>query len=504
MGIPFETWDHIIGFLEGEPYPLLACCLTCRAFLEHAYTRLRSLSTPRIFLHDYTDIDNFAEDIRTIPGRAQTIRELYLRGRPPLAFSIVPHRLAINLVNLWHIDISHIFEVPSVHFSTWFLFGSAFPRVALLNLNDVQFPAYADFLRFIASFRALKDLGLRRTSFAQAGVPLRFPQFLRTIHVRLSNIEFPSFEGFLRFVASFPALKELYLETILFTHSGVSLISPQKPSATVIFLFSVKFLSFRDFLRFVASFHTIDTLELNLVSFTHRGDPLRSPQFPNVTKATLRRIEFLSFEDILHFLASFHVLRKLTFRAASFLHPGIPLEFPRFVNVTEISFYDTRFPSFETFQCLISHFRTLAKLHLVSISYARLDAPPTILQFPSVVDLYLDDIQFPSFEASIRFLASFNTLQSLTIRSILFAHPGAHLNPLELHCTLNPLERLTLCPRDEDEGRFLEPLSLWFFTRRCVIRRINISQTVGWHPSSWLLLQSIDTCLQELSLSTLR
>ncbi len=136
MGFPFELWDHVVGFLKGEP--LLACCLTCRRFNEHAGRRLKGLLSPTISLHDYTDINNLVEDIHTIPGRAQSIQILKLEGRPPLAFSLVSLRLAIQLVNLSILDILRFAAKPVIHSSTWSLYGHAFPGVKILGSRQAS------------------------------------------------------------------------------------------------------------------------------------------------------------------------------------------------------------------------------------------------------------------------------------------------------------------------------------------------------------------------------
>ncbi len=192
MGIPCELWNHIINFLELEPYPLLACCLTCRSFWGHTHYKLIKLSSLSLFLDKYTDINRLVDEVRTIPGRAQTIREFSLSGKPALAFSIVSHRLASQLVNLSTFHLSYISEVPDVPSSTWFLYGRAFSSVASLHLHAVQFPSFMDFVRLVTSFHALQSLRLDSISCVHPGTPpntLRSPRKLKPLeHFELQNM----------------------------------------------------------------------------------------------------------------------------------------------------------------------------------------------------------------------------------------------------------------------------------------------------------------------------
>lgn len=177
MGLPFELWGLIISFLALEPYPLLACCLTCHSFYNHANDRLRELYCPALSLDDYTDLDHLVHQIRTIPGRALATGALRLTGRPALAFSTLPHRLASQCVHLHHLQLVDISEVPNVPSSTWILYGHAFSSVVSLFLTRVQFPSFMDFVRFITSFHALEDLKLEYVSCTRIGAP---PSTLRS------------------------------------------------------------------------------------------------------------------------------------------------------------------------------------------------------------------------------------------------------------------------------------------------------------------------------------
>ncbi len=173
MGLPFELWDHIIAFLELEPYPLLACCLACRAFSEHAGSRLEKLYSPQLSLDNYIDIDRLVDEIRTIPGRARAIREFTLTGEPALTFSLIPHRLASQLVNLRILQLIHISALPNVPLSTWSLYGRALPNVTSLSLAGIQFPSFMDFIHFVASFPALNRLYLVAIVYTRTATPPR-------------------------------------------------------------------------------------------------------------------------------------------------------------------------------------------------------------------------------------------------------------------------------------------------------------------------------------------
>lgn len=171
MGLPFELWDRVVGFLDSNPYALLSCCLTCKRFRRHAENRLDSLSRPTIDLGNLSAMNHFVEEIRTIPGRARPVVELTVEDGPPLAFSLVPIRLATQLVNLRTLCLNYIVEAPNVPSSTWILYGRAFPGVAHLQIWNMQFPSFMDFIRFVTSFRAVKRLELSRVSCAHPGVP---------------------------------------------------------------------------------------------------------------------------------------------------------------------------------------------------------------------------------------------------------------------------------------------------------------------------------------------
>lgn len=175
MGLPFELWDHIISFLEPEPYPLLACCLTCRSFNKHARLRLQQHSYPRLHVDDYTAIDRFVDEIHTIPGRAQAIRWIFLTGHnsPSVALPLVPYRLASQLKNIDTIQFEDLFKVPNVPSSLWSLYGHAFPSVTSLHLIHVRFPSFVDFIRLITSFHSLRTSRLDSVSCARVGISPR-------------------------------------------------------------------------------------------------------------------------------------------------------------------------------------------------------------------------------------------------------------------------------------------------------------------------------------------
>ena len=171
MGLPFELWDHVISFLEQDPLSLLACCQTCRRFDSHAKRRLRRLFKPcSIVLDNHASIDLLVEEIRNIPGRARCISSLLLETKDgncdPVAFCVVPHRLATQLFNLRTLGLSQLHAAPGTHSSTWPLYGRAFPTISHLNLHEVQFASFIDFARFITSFSSLQSVRLEPVSCA--------------------------------------------------------------------------------------------------------------------------------------------------------------------------------------------------------------------------------------------------------------------------------------------------------------------------------------------------
>lgn len=168
MGLPFELWEHIIDYLRLEPYALLACYSTCWAFRGPAGKWLWILSRPTILLDDHTSLDRFVEEVRTTPGRAQSVKQLSLT-RAPITFALIPYRLATQLINLRDLRLWYILEAPNVPSSTWSLYGRAFPGVVILTLDEVRLPSFKDFVRFIASFRTLRELYLSSVSCAHPG-----------------------------------------------------------------------------------------------------------------------------------------------------------------------------------------------------------------------------------------------------------------------------------------------------------------------------------------------
>lgn len=295
-----------------------------RCLHGHARYRLNKLVEIEISLHDYVDINDLAEGICAAPRTARAIHRLFLaRGRPlPLAFSSIPHRLARQLVNLESLYIRDIPEASNVHFSTWLLYGSAFPSVEYLKLREFQFPSFMDFLRLIGSFRALKTLELRNVSFARQRDSTRFPQFPSVTEVTLWDIEFPSFDTFLRFVASFGDLETLLLYSL--APPGIPLRFPQLPSVAELTLKDVPFSSLEDFVRFITSFRAIDNLHLYHIPDAYSGLLPIIPRIPSVVALDLSNIHFPSFEVFIRLIVSFNALEKLTLEAVSCAHPEVP------------------------------------------------------------------------------------------------------------------------------------------------------------------------------------
>lgn len=234
MGLPFELWDHIVGFLESYPYTLLSCCLACKSFLKHAEERLRTLSYPTIHLNNLAAFNLFVEEIRTIPGRARPIQQLALDSNDafPLAFSLVPLRLAAKLVNLRTLKIQFIDQAPNVPSSTWSIYGRAFPNVVYLNLLAVNFPSFLDFVRFATSFRALERLDLWNMSCAHLRVlpsALWSPRklySLEQLHLRVLLDYRDPFLG--QFVQWFPSRRSVV------QHLGIDQVILSHPSALLL------------------------------------------------------------------------------------------------------------------------------------------------------------------------------------------------------------------------------------------------------------------------------
>lgn len=232
MGLPFELWDHVVGFLESDPYALLSCCLTCRCFYKHAEDRLERLLCPTMSLNNLTAFNQFVEEVRTIPGRARSIVNLRLEDSPPLAFSFVPLRLASQLVNLRTLTLRSIHRAPDVPSSTWSLYGRALPRVVHLYLYFFRFPSFMDFVRFITSFRSLEILDLLFLSCAHQGV---LPSILWSPHklnalerLDLSSSDEDGGHFFRQFVHWFSSkggvVKHLSLSSTVLSHPSGSLL----------------------------------------------------------------------------------------------------------------------------------------------------------------------------------------------------------------------------------------------------------------------------------------
>lgn len=251
----------------------------------------------------------------------------------------MPHRLARQLVNLEKLEINDIPDAPNVHFSTWLLYGSAFHSVKDLKIEDVQFPSFKDFLRFVKSFRALWPLHLSNISFASPGVSLKFPQSLSTTKLYLMRVQFPSFDIFLRFVVSFRDLDLLILSDISFAHPGVPVQFPQLPRVGTLQLFRDNFPSFENFICFITSFRALDDLYLSRTSHAfYLGRSPNTPRIPNMVALTLDQIQFPSFEVFIHLITSFSALRELELRSISCAQAEAPptiLQFPCTLNQLE-------------------------------------------------------------------------------------------------------------------------------------------------------------------------
>ncbi len=270
-GLPYELWTYVIRFLELEPYALLHFCLTCKTFRERAEDILAALRKPMIYLDDVTEFNHFVDEVRTIPGRAQSIRELTLTpraGQPPLAFSIVPHRLGRQLTNLHHLSLNSSDEAFNAHPSTWFLYGRTFCHVGDLTLCEVSFPSFSDFTCFITHFRALKRLSLVSISCAHSRVPpgtLRSPRILNRLEylmLRQMN-DGGHFLGLFipQFFSRATLVRELLLDSTVFLHPlGALLLQGIRKHLRVLLLsFDIQLPmeeSWKSWQRFVSAWHS--------------------------------------------------------------------------------------------------------------------------------------------------------------------------------------------------------------------------------------------------------
>lgn len=485
MGLPLELWDHVISFLQLEPYPLLACCLTCHYFREYAEHRLTDLFYSEISLRQYFNIDNFVEEIRTIPGRAQLVKHLHLWDSPPLSFFIVPYRLAMQLVNLAQLSIEDVLEAPNVHSSMWWsIYGHALPNVRHLSLRRVQFPSARDCFRFIASFRALGKLEFQSISFARPfplstakfsgatdltieevrfhsfnefircitsfrtttglhlcnisynlGVPLRIQQFpiLRAAHVALYGVQFLSWEDLICLLKAFSAANNLELDRI--SYGGVPLSISRFSNATDLTVDRAQFYSPNDLIHFITSF-SINNLHLLDISYGLGVSP-RITQIPIVSamEITLRSIHFPSFNDFIRLVASFHAAVELKLNHISYEHPGITLKPTQLGSpiAAEVNLSSTQFRSCDDFIDLVTLIST-NRLYLNQISYSHPGDPLRIAPFsgPNVTELILWRVEFLPFNDFIRFITSFSTTDNLYLHYVSFEHPGDPLSIAQL------------------------------------------------------------------------
>lgn len=191
MGLPVETWLHIIKFLARDPFSLMACALTCRGFRGPAQDMINYLMSPYIDIASYHDINLLAAEILGSPGHNKCAHTLNITANgAPVALSVIPHRLAGQFVNLSSLWLDNILVGTHSHPSTWTLYGRAFPSVTGLYLQNIQFHSFLDVSSLLTSFPALNALALISVSCGDHEIPMSVARNPKKHKFHLQSIRF--------------------------------------------------------------------------------------------------------------------------------------------------------------------------------------------------------------------------------------------------------------------------------------------------------------------------
>ncbi|KAJ3487595.1 hypothetical protein NLI96_g3430 [Meripilus lineatus] len=195
MGLPLKLWLRIVSFLSHDAASLLACASTCRHFRNDAQMRINEFRHCVVNPSGYDDLNRAVRDIRGIPGNIKAISSLYVIGQEaksfPVALPVIPYRLSRQLTSLHTLTFTKITINHQLHLSTWMLYGRAFPSVAELLLEEVQFHSFKDFTTLITSFPNLSKLDLSKVSYQwNENSPLKLLQGHRNQELTLQNLHF--------------------------------------------------------------------------------------------------------------------------------------------------------------------------------------------------------------------------------------------------------------------------------------------------------------------------
>ena len=200
MGLPDELWDAIFDFLSFDPYPLLACCSTCRSFKDAARKRLQALWGQSL---DGRPENGrlIAEQIQNVSASARCIRNLTVRNSHKMASAVilaVPFQLSSQLTHLRTLCLENISDTSSIHPSVWPLFGHTVPSVSYLVLENIDFPSFSTFIQFVRSFHSLEDLHLGNITSTQSQVRCTFLRGPIRWRIRLLSV--PDYLPYVQFM----------------------------------------------------------------------------------------------------------------------------------------------------------------------------------------------------------------------------------------------------------------------------------------------------------------
>ncbi|KAI0926564.1 hypothetical protein AcW1_002478 [Taiwanofungus camphoratus] len=157
---PTEIYERIIDFLWSDRRSLLACALTCRAWLP----RSRYILFYCTELWNSDQIRRFCSLVDASPYLAYLVRELNICPYPLAQFKlfeVFPSALAGKLLSVESLRIGgahrpklHLYPI-SQHFATLM---SQFTSVSTLTLGNMEFSSVTDFGRLVCSLPCLSNL----------------------------------------------------------------------------------------------------------------------------------------------------------------------------------------------------------------------------------------------------------------------------------------------------------------------------------------------------------
>ncbi|KZT04863.1 uncharacterized protein LAESUDRAFT_744085 [Laetiporus sulphureus 93-53] len=184
---PTEVFEHIISFVWPDRRTLIACSLTCRAWLP----RSRSNLLYSIDLQTAKELRRFSRLITAQPQLNDRIRELNIESKDGKLAGCFPLMLARKLTRVEHLRVYRPKDLRI--FSQLFLTTmAAFTTITRLELTAIMFPSITVFVCFVSSLPNLTDLICASVRWSNEASNL--PQYAhpgRRLKLRLIAFSFP-------------------------------------------------------------------------------------------------------------------------------------------------------------------------------------------------------------------------------------------------------------------------------------------------------------------------